>query len=291
MATLPPRVRNIGPKAFHRLDLVLAERGYPKTKAKGMYYWLWELASDFPIYSWQGNFGSNKLFIDAKLADLAKVLSAIKGVLPPDRGATKNSKFEQFSWRTKQYITGQPEHEGWRFQFKDSEAVNKFLDVCEEFARKGLAAATEKALAYEQVAPKSTSRQATVATRVGQYKFREKVIKYWKTCAVTGCHVTSILKSSHVKPWAVSDALERLDAFNGFLLIPNLDALFDAGLISFTDEGAILIAPALSAETRQSLGVIPEMRLRKLNTAHLPYLRYHRERVYRDELKFLELCR
>lgn len=282
MATSPPRMRNISPKAFHRLDLVLAERGYPKTKAKGLYYWLWAVAFDFPVYSWQGNFGSNKLFIDAKLADLAKVLSTIKGVIPPEKGATKNSKFEQFSWRTKQYITGQPEYEGWCFQFKDVNAVHKFLDVCEEFASKGFASATEKTLTYEQVATRSTSRQATIATRVGQGKFREKVIRYWKTCAVTGCNVTSILKSSHVKPWAVSDALERLDAFNGILLIPNLDSLFDAGLISFTDGGAILIAPALSAGAYQSLGVTPAMRLRKVNTAHLPYLRYHREQVYRD---------
>ena len=282
MATSPPRSRNIS-KAFHRLDVVLAERGYPKTKVKGMYYWLWEIATDFPLYCHQGKFGSDKLFIDAKLADLAKVLSAIKGVIPPDKGATTNSKFEQFSSQKMHYLSGLPEHEGWRFQFKDAEAIHKFLDVCEEFASKGLSSAIEKALTFEQVVTKSTSRQTTVATRVGQDKFREKVIKYWKTCAVTGCNVTSILKSSHVKPWAVSDALERLDAFNGFLLIPNLDALFDAGFISFTDEGAILIAPVLSAETYESLGVPPEMRLRRVNTAHLPYLRYHREHVYRDK--------
>ena len=281
MATSPPRSGNIS-KAFHRLDVVLAERGYPKTKTKGMYYWLCEVATDFPLYSHQGNFGSNKLFIDAKLTDLAKALSAIKGVIPPDKGATTNSKFEQFSSRKKHYLSGQPEYEGWRFQFKDADAVHKFLNVCEEFSSKGLAAATEKALTYEQMATRSTSRQATVATRVGQDKFREKVIKYWKTCAVTGCNVTSLLKSSHVKPWAVSDALERLDAFNGILLIPNLDSLFDAGLISFTDGGAILISPALSAGAYQSLGVTPAMRLRKVNTAHLPYLRYHREQVYRD---------
>ena len=264
------------------LDLVLAERGYPKTKAKGMCYWLWEVATDFPLYSHRGNFGSNKIFIDAKLGDLAKALSAIEGVIPPDKGATKNHKFEHFSSQKMHYLSGLPEYEGWRFQFKDAEAIHKFLDVCEEFASKGLASATEKALTFEQVATRSTSRQATVTARVGQYKFREKVINYWKTCAVTGCHVTSILKSSHVKPWAVSDALERLDAFNGLLLIPNLDALFDAGLISFTDEGAILIAPALLAEARLSLGLTPEMRLRKVNTAHLPYLSFHREHVYRD---------
>jgi HNH endonuclease len=282
MATSPPRKRNIGPKAFHRLDLVLAERGYPKIKAKGIYYWLWEVATDFPLYSHRGTFGSNKLFIDVKLADLAKALSAIKGVIPPDKGATKNGKFEQFSSRKMHYLSGLPEHEGWLFQFKDADSAHKFLDVCEEYASNGLASATEKALTYEQMATRSTSKQATVVARVGQDKFREKVIKYWKTCAVTGCSVTSLLKSSHVKPWAVSDALERLDAFNGILLIPNLDSLFDAGLISFTDGGAVLIAPELSEGACQSLGVTPAMRLRKVNTAHLPYLRYHREQVYRD---------
>lgn len=283
MTTITPRTSNKGPKAFHRLDAVLAQRGYPKSKANGLYYWLWEVATGFPLYCHHGNFGSNKLFIDSKLADLAKVLSAIKGVIPPDKGATKNHKFELFDKPGKLNLrNGQPEFEGWRFQFKDADAAHKFLDVCEEFANKGLVAATEKALTYEQVATKSTSRQATVATRVGQDKFREKVIKYWKTCAVTGCNVTAILKASHVKPWAASDALERLDAFNGILLIPNLDSLFDVGLISFTDDGAILVAPALSIETCQTLGATPELRLRKINTAHLPYLRYHREHVYRD---------
>jgi hypothetical protein len=283
MATSHPCLPNISPKTFHRLDLVLAERGYQKTKVNGIYYWLWEIATDFPLYCNQGKFGSNKLFIDAKLADLANVLSAIKSVIPPDNGATKNHKFEKFSSRGKHYVTGQPEYEGWRFQFKDADAVHKFLDVCEEFASQGLAAATEKALSYEQVATKTTSRQATVTTRVGQNKFREKVIKYWKTCSVTSCNVTSILKSSHMKPWAVSNSLERLDAFNGILLIPNLDSLFDLGFISFTDEGRILIVSALSTEACQSLGISPEMRLRKVNSANLPYLRYHREQVFREK--------
>lgn len=282
MATTIPSTRNTNAKVFQRLDLVLAERGYTKTKVKGLFYWLWDVALDFPLYSHHGNFGSNRLFIDAKFADLAKALSAIKGVIPPDKGATKNSKFDRFSSRKMQPLCGLPEHEGWRFQFKDAKTAHSFMDVCEVFASKGLIAATEKAFIYEQVATKSTSRQATVATRVGQNRFREKVVTYWKTCAVTGCNVTSILKSSHVKPWAVSDALERLDAFNGILLTPNLDSLFDSGFISFTEEGVILISPKLSAEACKSLGVTPEVRLRKVNTAHLPYLKYHREHVYRD---------
>ena len=44
--------------------------------------------------------------------------------------------------------------------------------------------------------------------------------------------------ASHAKPWAecANDA-ERLDVFNGFLLVANLNALFDRFLISFDDTG------------------------------------------------------
>ena len=93
--------------------------------------------------------------------------------------------------------------------------------------------------------------------------------------------MTSILKSSHIKPWAIADARERLDASNGILLSPNLDSLFDCGLISFADNGAILISAALSVAARIALAVTPAMRLKKLNFAVLPYLQYHREHVFR----------
>ena len=273
--------KSAGSKAFHRLDEVLAERGYPKTKAKRASYHVYDVAAEFPLYAHKGNFGSNKLFIDAQHVDLARVLSAIKGVIPPAAGTTKNSTFERFSSRGVQFLTGLPEREGWRFQFKDAEAVGKLLDVCEAYASAGLVAATEAALAFEQVVVRPTTRQSTVAARVGQDKFREKVIRHWKACAVTGCELTSILKSSHIKPWAVSDALERLDASNGILLSPNLDCLFDAGFISFDDKGGILISATLDAVSSKALGVTPAMRLKKLNSANLPYLEYHREHVFR----------
>ena len=280
MSMVTPK-KSAGSKPFNRLDEVLAERGYPKIKAKRAFYHVYDVAAEFPLYVHKGNFGSNKLFIDAQHADLAKVLSAIKGILPPAAGTTKNSTFERFSSRGVQFLTGLPEREGWRFQFKDAEAVRKFLDVCEAYASAGLAAATKVALVFEQVVVRPTIRQSTVAARVGQDKFREKVIRYWKVCAVTGCELTSILKASHIKPWAVSNALERLDASNGILLSPNLDCLFDAGFISFDEKGGILISAALNAASAQALGLSPAMRLRKLNSAILPYLEYHREHVFR----------
>ena len=53
-----------------------------------------------------------------------------------------------------------------------------------------------------------------------------------------------------MKPWAkcASDD-ERLDVFNGLLLSANLDAAFDAGLVTFDDAG-LMYAPRRCRPTR-----------------------------------------
>ena len=267
-------------RTYKEVMMKLEQRGYPSYKAKGMYYWIWELTTNFPVYCDQTKLGSTRLFVDGAHADLVKVLSTIKGVVPPDTGVTKNGKFERFAWRVKHFRTGLPEHEGWRFQFKDEIAVENFLDTCEEFALNGIEAAILKAASFEQKTPRNTVREIKVSTRVGQNSFREKVIAYWKTCAVTSCNLTSILKASHIKPWAASNALERLDPLNGLLLSPNLDSLFDSGYISFSEDGAILISTNLTSQACEVLGISPLMRLRKVNTAQLPYLSYHRNSIF-----------
>ncbi len=268
-------------KVFNQLENVLAGRGYTGIKAKGLYYWLWRVTENFPIYCWHGNYGQNKVFIGAEHADLEKILSNIKGVLPSSQGTTKNSKFEAFRFNKVNPHSGIIEYEGWRFQFIDSSAANKFLSVCEEYAHRGLDAAKETSLTWEQIPVKVTSKSSTVSTRIGQENFRKKLVGYWKTCAVTGCNLTSILKSSHIKPWFKSDSRERLDPFNGLLLIPNLDCLFDSGFISFSNTGEIIISERVSPEVLISMGISASMRLRKINTAHIPYLQYHRVEIFK----------
>ncbi|MFN2857939.1 HNH endonuclease, partial [Escherichia coli] len=86
-----------------------------------------------------------------------------------------------------------------------------------------------------------------VRQRVGQDRYRDALLAYWGgACAVTGVTVTETLRASHAKPWAeCTDDTERLDAFNGFLLVANLDALFDRFLISFDGTGRLLISVGL----------------------------------------------
>lgn len=94
------------------------------------------------------------------------------------------------------------------------------------------------------------------------------LIEIWKKCSVTDCPATDVLRASHIKPWRFSTNTERLDPYNGLLLIPNLDALFDIGLISFKDNGEIIISNRLSSATLESLSIYPEMRLQRVDNQY-----------------------
>lgn len=126
-----------------------------------------------------------------------------------------------------------------------------------------------------------TSRQALVDARLGQGRYRTALLALWgNKCAVTGCRVREVIRASHVKPWKLSSDSERLDPYNGIPLIATLDALFDSGLISFDDEGRMLVSGRLDNNQRELVGVpgvlsaVPGRRLRQ-------YLAFHREMRFR----------
>ncbi|SFW17803.1 HNH endonuclease [Nitrosovibrio sp. Nv17] len=141
-------------------------------------------------------------------------------------------------------------------------------------------AAVEQAVEALSVESRGTEGERLVRQRVGQEHYRDALLTYWGgACAVTGVTVTEALRASHAKPWVecVEDA-ERLDAFNGFLLVANLDALFDRFMISFDDIGNLLTSTHLSQSDLHRLGVHPGMMLRWLASEHRPYLQWHRAR-------------
>ena len=125
-----------------------------------------------------------------------------------------------------------------------------------------------------------TERKTLVNARIGQGQFRKWLIEYWNRCAITGCENLSLLKASHIKPWAKSNNKERLSMFNGILLSPAIDACFDSGLISFDGSGHILISKNLTPEDAGSLGIVPSMKLCKLEPQHLPFLEFHRANIF-----------
>lgn len=266
---------------FAGLGDLLTARGYTREKARGLFYWLWHLPNGFPLYCFNGKLGSNKIFIDATFTDLAKVLSSVYGIIPSSSGTTKNHKFEAFQFMRVNPYTGGTEYEGWKFAFCDSGAAETFLDICEAFDRSGVEAALQVASQFEQTLTPKTNKKTLTEVRIGQQDFRKRLLKYWKTCAVTGCTVDGLLRASHIKPWSIAHSNERLDLFNGLLLVPNLDALFDAGLIAFDEAGRVMVSSSLPVDSYDALGLTQNMSLRKFNTAHLPYLAFHREHIFK----------
>lgn len=130
--------------------------------------------------------------------------------------------------------------------------------------------------------PKTTEAERLVTQRIGQDIFREALLDYWGgCCAVTGVALTPVLRASHMKPWAhCENDAERLNVFNGLLLVANLDALFDRGLITFDNSGLILLSPLLSTESRDQLHLDSSMRLKSVAEQHVPYLQWHRRNLF-----------
>ena len=123
-----------------------------------------------------------------------------------------------------------------------------------------------------------TEKVSLVLARIGQGPFRQDLFQHWDgKCAVTGVWIAAALVASHIKPWRMASNSERVDKFNGFLLVGTLDRLFDAGLISFADSGVMLIHDALDSNSRDVLGLTSAMRLRAIQHGHLGFLRVHRE--------------
>ena len=117
-----------------------------------------------------------------------------------------------------------------------------------------------------------------VTSRVGQGFYRQQVIEKWGgKCPLTGIDILPILISSHIVPWAESNDEERLDVENGILFSPLIDSLFDKHLISFDDDGNLLISSKLSADSVANLNLENCSQI-KIDTGMLKYVRRHRHK-------------
>ena len=85
--------------------------------------------------------------------------------------------------------------------------------------------------------------------------------------------------SSHIVPWSESNDEERLDVENGILLSPNIDSLFDKHLISFEDNGEIIISPLIDDINLKSLGLTKTIHI-TISEGMKKYLKRHREKFY-----------
>jgi predicted restriction endonuclease len=87
----------------------------------------------------------------------------------------------------------------------------------------------------------------------------------------------NILIESHILPWANANDNQRLDVYNGILLSPTYDSLFDRHLISFENSGMIILSDTIEKQAFEKIGVTGQEKISKLSTFNHVYLEKHRE--------------
>ena len=140
----------------------------------------------------------------------------------------------------------------------------------------------KKCLSSKTDPEKRTEIETLIKARQGQGRFRQKLLELYPNCPLTGLDVRSLLIASHIKPWSKCNNEERLDPFNGLMLAPNIDALFDSGLITFETDGTIKISPKIDLKNQKRLGISPDMKL-KIRPKSKKYFEYHRNHVFQKE--------
>lgn len=137
-------------------------------------------------------------------------------------------------------------------------------DACREVALRTVADAVVAALPNSTdpagMGPSEILREVWV--RGAQHAaFRRDLLRRWGgRCSVHGITCNGQLRASHIVAWRLDESV-RADVNNGLLLSVPLDSLFDAGLISFDDDGRLLASQALDAETAKHFGVAPSLRI------------------------------
>jgi putative restriction endonuclease len=133
--------------------------------------------------------------------------------------------------------------------------------------------------------PKSESTKdifrLNVRSSTWQSYFKNQLFKLWgPTCLVTGLKNKNLLIGAHIKPWVNSSDEEKIDPYNGLLLSPNADKLFEIGLISFMDDGLMMISEKINLSELKKLGIENNIKI-KIKEKNLIYLKYHRENKFK----------
>ena len=126
--------------------------------------------------------------------------------------------------------------------------------------------------------PTITERSGLVTSRVGQGAYRKRIIHRWEyKCAVTNFNKLDILIASHIVPWSKATDHERLDVNNGLLLSPTYDALFDKHLITFENNGKIILSDKIEFAAYQKIGITGKEQINDLSMYNVQYLDRHKQ--------------
>jgi predicted restriction endonuclease len=142
-------------------------------------------------------------------------------------------------------------------------------------ARQAVQDLREEARLAEARIPETEKAQLIKARR-GQGLFRQRVEAIESRCRLTHTSDRRFLVASHIKPWRLSNDVEKLDGHNGLLLAPHVDRLFDKRWISFSDDGAILCADEGMKSLMMQWGLDPDNNVGRFHEKQYQYLAFHR---------------
>lgn len=128
--------------------------------------------------------------------------------------------------------------------------------------------------------------ERVVKARKNQNKFRQGLLKRDNKCRICGLAHQELLIASHIKPWSESTPEEKLNPYNGFLLCPNHDSLFDKHFVTFEDNGKIVISKRLSEKDKQLLK-INDVIVINVEEENRRFLKEHRDVFYEIEKEYV----
>lgn len=160
---------------------------------------------------------------------------------------------------------------------------NVFSSNAEPYTIDKLLLDAELRMVEKQKLISQEEKKALVKIRLGQSYYRNELIDLWGSCSVTGCKNTSVLIASHIKAYRDCKEQEHFDKFNGLLLSPCYDKLFDLYLISFAETGEIMVSETLSDEDLNALKISRTDKLIKIFPENQKYLEYHRTEFIKNQ--------
>lgn len=117
--------------------------------------------------------------------------------------------------------------------------------------------------------------------RIYKANLKEESVQYYnkEICYLEKLEHPSLV-ASHIKPFIKSLPSEQYDKNNGFLLSRSMDALFDKGYITFSDDGRIIVSNRISLDLKTKLLNYSIDQI-ILNPERLSFLKFHRENVFK----------
>ncbi len=124
--------------------------------------------------------------------------------------------------------------------------------------------------------------------RVGQGKYREMLLEQCPFCPISRISDERILIASHIKPWAAATDAEKIDPYNGYILSPLYDKLFDRGFITFTKDRHLILSDFISKYNWNLMKLENDAFIQSLpmDDKRVEYLKFHHESVFKGTYDF-----